>query len=934
MMFQNFSSLKLGDFHSFAKETAQKAREAAEKAAEQTAIKAKEAREAAQNAVQVVQDEYRATFEEQLTSIYDVIPKRLLIMEYPSPDKIARLANRLNRLYQDKYLVLNMSEHGYEAREFRGEVMDIRFRGLPSPPLELFFKLVISVKQWLDTSPENVAVVHCFSGYTRSAMFCACYLYWSAYCQTTQRGLEYTLRRVKVKESNILPTQKRYMEYFEQVMADGARVSPCKKYLTRVLITGIPNFLDPVVAQQPGTFAPAGRVSSGVGAAEQVSTKSASPLTATASATGAASSDQLSKVAASTSAVVQPGDAAAAWSATSGAATTSSASAPPPPPADQTTASGEGGGTSSSSNSSPPPPPPPPPTGSSGNASSFGDMFSSFSATMRTSSKDAASQKLLSFGKEVSAISKDFSQSFKSFAQSSTLTEGFQRLAAGGTTATTSSGSEIKESGVTTNTVRGGTGTTAAGTPVEQQTASSAIDDAASSDSEEKKKEPIFVPYLEIWHKEKLLFSSWNSLNPKTSPSREYFASDTCVPFALKDDGKYLCPPLDGDVLLRVRHFDKRNRAKSSAFRLGFNTNYVSSNFLHFPNSELDTATIEFPADGFVDLFFEDANEENGGETKSAGNIEKEGAVFERAKQLFDEIREKEAELLRKQVLEDKENRLRSAGKGAGSAGGGSSENGSIEERMQTEEEFDRLQRQLIDLDSPSGGGAAVANGDVVDVDALYGMDDAAWRMEGPAGSAPSSASKNRGTSNRSDHSNSTTSLKDSLRAVAETKNVAVVDMTTPKSDEGGPPTTPSGVTAGADNIDFSKANKQDEKETAAPPPPPAVTQPPPPATTTTTKNTTSTGGASEPSAPPAAQTPPATSSATSGSSDGGADLLSDLLERKTVEVSAAPGPADKKAASPAADDLLDSLMQAGPEDKAKKDEQEEDELDDLLTMI
>lgn len=123
-----------------------------------------------------------------------------------------------------------------------------------------------------------------------------------------------------------------------------------------------------------------------------------------------------------------------------------------------------------------------------------------------------------------------------------------------------------------------------------------------------------------------------------TAPANSYQVSDSCVPFSLKSKTEgFLCPPLDGDVLLRVRHFDAKTGCKISAFRLGFNTNYIpGTNFLHFPNSGLDTAAREFPADGFVDLFFEDA----GGAMKSDEEIKQGTVVFERAKNIFETTKE------------------------------------------------------------------------------------------------------------------------------------------------------------------------------------------------------------------------------------------------------------------------------------------------------
>ena len=81
-------------------------------------------------------------------------------MEYPDRDKVQKLSARLNGKYGSNYMIYNMSEHAYDTGYFQGQVTDIRFRGLPSPPLELFFKLLVSVRQWLDTG--------CFSRFCES----------------------------------------------------------------------------------------------------------------------------------------------------------------------------------------------------------------------------------------------------------------------------------------------------------------------------------------------------------------------------------------------------------------------------------------------------------------------------------------------------------------------------------------------------------------------------------------------------------------------------------------------------------------------------------------------------------------------------------------------------------------------------------------------
>jgi len=98
--------------------------------------------------------------------------------------------------------------------------------------------------------------------------------------------------------------------------------------------------------------------------------------------------------------------------------------------------------------------------------------------------------------------------------------------------------------------------------------------------------EPIFVPYIEIWHRETMIYSSWNfKLHPDSSPTLKCLQGDQLVTFPLRSEGeveaeekkeeRFFCPPVDGDILIRVRHFDKESKQKTSAFRLGFNSHFL-----------------------------------------------------------------------------------------------------------------------------------------------------------------------------------------------------------------------------------------------------------------------------------------------------------------------------------------------------------------------
>jgi len=232
-----------------------KAKEQIEEAAQGDLLeKAREAvsnvAEAATNLSETVQAEYRRTFDDLDCQIFRVRPN-LLIMEHPSLETIERLAKRLNEEYAERMLIYNMSEKTYEASRFQGEVLEVAFRGLPAPPLELLFELCLSACQWLAADSGNVLVVHCFSGYTRSAVFLSCLMVFRGLHSNPKEALKEVSDALPADGlSNILPSQQRYIGYFQQCLS-GYTPVPKDLRLSKVMLNTVPTFETGSVAFRP-----------------------------------------------------------------------------------------------------------------------------------------------------------------------------------------------------------------------------------------------------------------------------------------------------------------------------------------------------------------------------------------------------------------------------------------------------------------------------------------------------------------------------------------------------------------------------------------------------------------------------------------------------------------------------------------------------------
>jgi len=188
-----------------------------------------------------VQAEYRRTFVDLDCQIVTVRPG-LLVMEFPSEEKIDRLSTRLNGDFGQRMLIYNMSERKYDTSKFQGEVVDVGFRGLPAPPVELLMELCVSAQQWLAGDEGNALVVHCFQGYSRSAVFMSCLLAFRGLCSHPSDALQEVCEKLGVDEAAmIVPSQRRYLSYFQQCQQE---LSPVRTRfrLLRVQLNGVPQF--------------------------------------------------------------------------------------------------------------------------------------------------------------------------------------------------------------------------------------------------------------------------------------------------------------------------------------------------------------------------------------------------------------------------------------------------------------------------------------------------------------------------------------------------------------------------------------------------------------------------------------------------------------------------------------------------------------------
>ncbi|XP_076881102.1 phosphatidylinositol 3,4,5-trisphosphate 3-phosphatase and protein-tyrosine-phosphatase PTEN2A-like [Bidens hawaiensis] len=122
--------------------------------------------------------------------------------------------------HKDKYKVYNLcSERLYDASLFEGKVASFPFDDHNCPPIRLIISFCQSAYAWLKEDIENVVVVHCKAGMARTGLMISSLLLYLKFFPTAEESISYyNQKRCVDGKGLVLPSQIRYVKYFERVL--------------------------------------------------------------------------------------------------------------------------------------------------------------------------------------------------------------------------------------------------------------------------------------------------------------------------------------------------------------------------------------------------------------------------------------------------------------------------------------------------------------------------------------------------------------------------------------------------------------------------------------------------------------------------------------------------------------------------------------------
>eukprot|EP00475_Leptophrys_vorax_P004634 TRINITY_DN12765_c0_g1_i1.p1 TRINITY_DN12765_c0_g1~~TRINITY_DN12765_c0_g1_i1.p1 ORF type:complete len:582 (-),score=169.20 TRINITY_DN12765_c0_g1_i1:39-1739(-) len=185
------------------------------------------------------------------------VTERIIAMGFPTPSNnfeglyrnpMEEVQRFFNTRHTGHYKVYNLcSERDYEPESFNHMVARYPIDDHNCPDFKLVLDFCQDVKRYLAIDPKNVAAVHCKAGKGRTGTMIGSLMLYLKLFDTAKESLEFFgEKRIRNKKGVTIPSQRRYVHYFENYLKNYERVGKpfpfdgIRVALRRIRISPIP----------------------------------------------------------------------------------------------------------------------------------------------------------------------------------------------------------------------------------------------------------------------------------------------------------------------------------------------------------------------------------------------------------------------------------------------------------------------------------------------------------------------------------------------------------------------------------------------------------------------------------------------------------------------------------------------------------------------
>lgn len=149
----------------------------------------------------------------------------------------------LDNKHEHRYKLYNLcSERHYGADRFHGRVANYPFDDHNPPKIETMNQFCEDVADWLRQDDRNVVAIHCKAGKGRTGVMICAYLIYAHIVDTAAAALtEYGSKRTSDAKGVTIPSQRRYVEYYEKLVTRGIQYKPVTLVPDCISFSPLPN---------------------------------------------------------------------------------------------------------------------------------------------------------------------------------------------------------------------------------------------------------------------------------------------------------------------------------------------------------------------------------------------------------------------------------------------------------------------------------------------------------------------------------------------------------------------------------------------------------------------------------------------------------------------------------------------------------------------